>query len=343
MNKNKLFNLGISTIFHFFMDYFPITIFYTYFENLPNLFYIILVYNLLAFSLEPFLGYLCDRFSKFLNLFKVSSLLLLGLGYALSFFNVYLCLIFLGVGNSLFHTSFSKQILSDSKKKYPLGIFISSGVLGLGIGYTFLNEYLIFCMFLTYLIFVCLYLNMLFRKKCSINYIVTEFREYKPFTFNRKYIVILVSLVVISIFFRGSFSKLLPSYNYRYSFLIISISAFVAKFIGGFFNNKIILISSIVISIISSIFKDNFISGIFITFSVNLLMPLTLDYLRKIFYKKEATSLGLSAFFLLIPNLLLIVIPNSSFNNLYIVFMIIHLVFLVLFTFFEFSKLNENN
>ena len=147
--------------------------------------------------------------------------------------------------------------------------------------------------------------------------------------------VIFICLTVLSIFFRGSLGKLTPTIDVAYLFLYISIVSFVGKFIGGLFAKKICLIISFALSIISAFFISSIYGLLIFTFSINILMPLTLDYLRKSFYKYEATSLGISAFVLLIGTYLFNSVDQNSKQIYFIVFLVLHLCILAFFFFLE--------
>ena len=67
-------------------------------------------------------------------------------------------------------------------------------------------------------------------------------------------------------------------------------------------------------------------------------MPLTLDYLRKCFYKYEATSLGISAFVLLVGTYLFNSVEQNSKQIYFTVFLVLHLCILAFFFFFEARK-----
>ena len=225
--------------------------------------------------------------------------------------------------------------LKKAKSSFPLGVFIAPGVLGLGIGFTFLNDFLR----LTFIFagFVGLFLYIRFKEDYTHGKSEEDAskRNYKPLNLTPILYVIFICLTVLSIFFRGSLGKLTPTIDVAYLFLYVSIVSFVGKFIGGLFTKKICLITSFVLSIVSAFFINTIYGLLIFTFSINILMPLTLDYLRKSFYKYEATSLGISAFVLIIGTYLFNSVDQNSKQIYFIVFLVLHLCILAFFFFLE--------
>ena len=276
LNRNLLINVGFAGFFHFLVDFFPISTFYFAYQNDVNLFYWILFYNVLAFALQPFIGFIIDRFEMTKKYFCYLSIALVILGAFIPL--VYISFIFLGLGNAMFHVAFSKNILKESESSVPLGIFIAPGVLGLGIGFSFLNEIIRF-VFLgigVFLYFLYIFYSSYFEKnprkndKISGNFL----RKYRKIETSKINYIILIFLVVFSIFFRGSLGKLTPSINITYFFLVVSIVSFGGKIIGGFIPKGICLMVSILTCIISSIFIEDLTGIIFFTLAINILMPL---------------------------------------------------------------------
>lgn len=340
-NRNFIINLTFAGFFHFLADFLPVSTFYLFAQNFVDFSLIILFYNLLAFATQPFIGLIIDKFEKSEKYFCLSSILLVLLGSLITF-NIYISAILLGLGNAIFHVAFSKDVVKKAKSSFPLGAFISPGVLGLGIGFTFLSDALRLVLITLGFIAFFLYLGFINRYQIEETERGNEIRNYKPFNFSTILYIVFVVLTIISVFFRSSLGKLTPSLDVLNLFLYVSIVAFIGKLVGGLFPKKVCLIISLVLSIASSIFIDSLIGLLIFTFSINILMPLTLDYLRKLFYKYEATSLGLSAFVLLIGTLLFNSVSEDIGRILFIVFLILHLTILLFFLWNEFYKKERN-
>ena len=148
-------------------------------------------------------------------------------------------------------------------------------------------------------------------------------------------IIPLFILVIISISLRAGIGKVTPSIELLYSYLIVCIVSFVGKMCGGLFNRKFALIISLILSTWSLFFINQDIFTLIFIFSINLLMPTTLDYLRKIFNNYEAFSLGLSAFFLLVPIYLIMMFEAIDKKLLFVIFVSIHLLILIILIIFE--------
>ncbi len=98
----------------------------------PIIFYFAL-YNLLAFGLQAAAGFFLDKHEKFLRAAFVVSLVALGLGI-FSAPEIFAQVIFLGVGNCLFHVTAGSIVLRSFKTYKELGLFVSSGAIGLALG-----------------------------------------------------------------------------------------------------------------------------------------------------------------------------------------------------------------
>lgn len=335
-NRNRKFgiNLSFAGFFHFLADFLPVSTLYLYASGAEDFFFLVVTYNLLAFGLQPFIGLFIDRYEKSEKSFRVSSIILLLLG-ALLTFNFYISAILLGLGNAVFHVAFAKDVVKKAKSSFPLGVFIAPGVLGLGIGFTFINDFLRLAFIFAG--FIALFLYIRFKEGYTYEKSDEDAskRNYKPLNFTPILYVIFICLTVLSIFFRGSLGKLTPTIDVAYLFLYVSIVSFVGKFIGGLFTKKTCLITSFLLSVISAFFINSIYGLLIFTLSINILMPLTLDYLRKSFYKYEATSLGLSAFVLLIGTYLFNSVNQNSKEIYFIVFLVLHLCILIFFFFLE--------
>ena len=343
LNKKILIKVGFAGFFHFLVDFFPISTMYFLFAKDQNLFYWILIYNVLAFALQPFIGYVIDRFEKSKIWFCYISIPLVILGAFFPYFYVSCAL--LGLGNAMFHVAFSKDVLTKSESSVPLGFFIAPGVLGLGIGLSFLNDIIRFVFLglgiFLYILFVFYQYNIEKNSRKNDKISRKFERKYRKIETSKINYIILIFLVILSIFFRGSLGKLTPSVNITYFFLIVSIASFAGKIFGGFVPKGVCLTLSILTCIISSIFINDLIGIIFFTLAVNILMPLTLDYLRKLLYGFEATSLGLSAFFLLAPSLLISTIKEDMKKATFVALVVLHLIILIYFLVFEILSNNS--
>ena len=128
----KLRRSFFLTVLHMLVDGICSTTIYAslYKDNiiLPTIVFI--GYNVLAFMMQPLVGFLVDTVKKE-RLLVLGSLFLVVTGSLLGSIP-YLCLLFLGLGNALFHVSAGKITITNSNQKLSLlGVFVSLGVVGL--------------------------------------------------------------------------------------------------------------------------------------------------------------------------------------------------------------------
>ena len=91
------------------------------------------LYNLIAFGTQFIVGYLLDKKSNFLPYAPTISLALLTLG-SVAEFGIMNQVLLIGAGNSLFHVAAGSLVLRKYDTYKELGIFVSSGAIGLALG-----------------------------------------------------------------------------------------------------------------------------------------------------------------------------------------------------------------
>lgn len=93
----------------------------------------VLVYNILAFAMQPLAGLCVDGRGKRGTFISVA--LVLVMASAVPFMPRALALGLAGVGNALFHVATGAEVLERSPGKMgPLGLFVSTGALGVALG-----------------------------------------------------------------------------------------------------------------------------------------------------------------------------------------------------------------
>ena len=113
-----------------------------YFE--PIVYYFGL-YNLIAFGSQWLMGYLLDRKVEFIPYAFIVSLITLALG-TISELGILYQVVLLGIGNSLFHVAGGSLVLRKYDTYRELGIFVSSGAVGLALGLNLLCGTITFLM-----------------------------------------------------------------------------------------------------------------------------------------------------------------------------------------------------
>jgi len=309
----------MTSIMHLLVDFICVsTLMYSYYDSFGNSFfiYVFLIYNCIAFLTQPFIGLWLDKvnetyFMKAMMIFSavfviIGSNLLIAFGVIPTFSIIGTLL--LGLGNSLFHVVGGKEITSTSNKSTPGGLFVSTGAIGVGLGMLF-NQRLLFVPALILVIAPFIYgiLSVVHIFIKNDNYKL----NYEPIKQSPKILVAIALILCIAVGIR-SFVGFYATYSNNLKgaplILLLSICAFLGKAIGGILLDLVgpyvtISISTILGAVAGLLLKFITFDYIFV-FSINLLMPLTLDLIRRIFPKHEGFSFGLLAAFL-VPGYLL--------------------------------------
>ncbi len=319
------------SILHFLVDYISVgslVLAFNFFkDSFAQFSYIFLIYNCLAFLLQPFFGLLIDHFDdererKAIKAFMLLSIGILLLGYSLmqlSCFSafwrnivaVFVGTVLLGIGNALFHVAGGKEALIQSTKASPGGLFVSTGALGVGLASIMLvvpfSNGLKFSFILIIPIITIIFTFVYYCTDNVPSIIVYEMRNVKKIKALITIVVVLCLAIAVRSFlgFYTKVSENLSGWEYT---LLFAVAAFFGKAIGGIILDLVgpyfLIGISTIISVMLSIFNSvPFFSFIFVL-SFNMLMPLTLDVLRKCFPNKEGFAFGLAASFL-IPGYLL--------------------------------------
>ena len=139
----------------------------------------ILIYNVLAFMSQPLTGLLADRMTHRHWLVLWSSLLLtmavactsllsvlvkgghVGMDDAVVEWLLILVAALLGIGNSLFHVWGGKQtVVKAGNDMRALGVFVSTGALGLAVGLVFLSWSLLYALLLAIVVLAVAYVRL---------------------------------------------------------------------------------------------------------------------------------------------------------------------------------------
>lgn len=302
--KKTTMEVLVLTILHMLVDGICATTIYAslYKEAIILPIIVFVGYNVLAFMLQPILGMVIDTHKKE-RLFVLGSLFLVIVGALLGSIP-YLCLLFLGLGNALFHVSAGKiTIINSNQKLTLLGVFVSLGVIGLTIGmlYYEFSSLLLILIILTIMMGGCFY--FINRQEKNILYETQEI-DSQILTLTNKRIAIILGIIII-VFFRGMIGKytLFHWADEAYYLLFIAIATALGKILGGILADKIGIIKTIFISGIGSLglllfAKNEVIGGLLGILLFNMTMPITLYLLYKMMPRYEATAFGLAAMIL---------------------------------------------
>ena len=274
----------------------------------------ILIYNLLAFLSQPLTGLLADRLSYRHWLLLWSALLLtVAVAVAMLPFRTEWALItvalLLGAGNSLFHVWGGKQaVIKTGNDIRALGVFVSTGALGLAVGYVFCSWALLSALLLVFIGLSVLYVQW----DDGVSQAVEDIRSNHPWLTPLTIwtLVVMLMLCVCYRSFAGEvFSKGIT--KTQSLILIIGIVAMLGKMAGGWIVRWAGILPSVIVILagvaLCFLFRGNLVwvllSGIFL---MNCTMPITLYLANLLLPKREGLAFGLLAA-ALIPGYLLAV------------------------------------
>ena len=250
-----------------------------YFE--PIIFYFGM-YNLIAFGLQAAAGFFLDKHPNFLRAAFILSLLSLGIG-TLPAIGIFAQVIFLGVGNCIFHVTAGSIVLQKFTGYKELGLFVSSGAIGLALG---LNQLVSAPIFLIANAALTVLAITTFETPTTARISISK-KVSAPITFCA---ILLLSCVIMRGFGGGGNSS-----EYIMLFPIVFAAG---KFLGGVCCDKIGWQNTILLIFIlgfASLQFEGLAPLILLTLTFNMTMPLTLRLLHACNPKFPGLMFGLAA------------------------------------------------
>ena len=310
--------LALLCIMHFVVDFICastlsicFTSVYKYNVNISLASAAFLVYNCVAFLLQPILGLWMDKIKaplllKLMMVFSAMSLIvgaIFEFAFAANAFGAILGVTFLGFGNALFHVIGGKESLEMSNKATPGGLFVSTGALGLSLG-------LMYSLDTSYaLTLLAIAMPFIFGILTAIHAFIPfenekiAYKEIKAPTKTMIIILLLLCLAVAIRSFLGFFASSSSELTVTWMVFLIAVCAFLGKAIGGIIYDLagpyVLIIMSTLIAVVSGFLLEYVAFDYLFVLAINLLMPLTLDCIRRIFPSKEGFAFGLLAAFLI--------------------------------------------
>ena len=195
-----------------------------------------LVYNVIAFGLQPIIGYLCDTYRKIPVEIIGFPLMVAGLLFMPA---AALSIALIGLGNAFFHIAGGIDSLRNSGGKMARsGVFVSSGALGVVSGSLVgsagvLPVLIPIGVLLLCLVLMCyIYLERLKSEDAAVVFSLTK-PDLK--------IGVIILLAAVSIMIRSYAGSIIPT-EWRTStllFIFPAIGAFLGKFSGGFIADRV--------------------------------------------------------------------------------------------------------
>lgn len=299
--------------------------------------YIFIIYNSLAFLFQPIIGLLIDKYfwGKSIIIF---SIILLLLGILIN--NWLISIIFLGIGNQIFHVIGGKICSNiDNSKASHLGVFVSLGAIGLALGSNFYQLPIIVYIALLLYILSSLLVILNIKKYEKVNMKM----EQKPI--NK--IVLGTSLMVVVVFIRSFLGKIIH-FDFEMTLtLIVLFPCFGAlgKLIGGFIRDKFGSLLTVIVSmagcmIILIFFAGSIVLMLLGMLLINISMPISLYELNRLNQDNEGFNFGLLAAVLFPGVFLGIIYPYSRIS--YIIVVIISSV-LTIFSIYMVRRWSQSN
>lgn len=251
----------------------------------------IIAYNFFAFFMQLPLGIIADQLNKnaviaALGCFLVT-LALAGRAYAF-----YACVI-AGLGNALFHVGGALDVLAVSHKRAaPVGIFVSTGALGLFFGTAMLHWLPMVAALLLFSagLLLCLYVHI--RGK------VTNLSMQLPI-FDTGKLAVAVCLILTVCLRSYVGSAAVFAWKIHYWLALLAVGAVVlGKMLGGIMGDRVGFVRtaahSLAVAAVAFLFAFNYpIAGIIALLCFNMTMPLTLTALVRLMPHNKGFAFGI--------------------------------------------------
>ncbi len=319
---NTVARTGLAAALHFCVDGLCLCCLYLATAGVSELLRYFVVYNVLAFLTQPLTGMLADRAKRrhWILLASIVMLILavletIGVVSCNSEASVFLLVVLsvlLGIGNSLFHVWGGKETaVRTGNDIRALGVFVSTGALGLAVGSVFLSRALMLCLLIGICILALAYLQIDAAKPIDTTEIESENKVYPKLLVWA--ILILIMLIVAGRSFLGeSFTGVID--KTPMVVLLIGALTMTGKMAGGWLVKWMGMVTSIIILvagvIVCLVARGNHI-GIALAglFMVNCTMPITLYWANVMLKGREGLAFGLLAASL-IPGYLIATLLN---------------------------------
>jgi hypothetical protein len=290
--------LWLPAILHFFVDFFSVYALLAFHLSGELAAILILVYDALAFLPQPLFGAIFEKSRHMAYLGSLGCLLVV-VGALIP--EAITAIIFFGIGNAIFHVCEGKLVLDKSEKSAPLGVFISFGSIGLALAMSFSNFYVFLALLFLFIILAIL--------NCFVPYTKAIPFVYQPQEGHASTMILALVLIVVGVFLRGFFGQYtqyawpansLSSLNG----LWVGLAIFFGKAIGGFlldsFGSIPLIVLSVILSFVGYFFPSSLGLSLMGIVGVNLLMALTMEFMRRATPSSTAFGFGLLAASLLL-------------------------------------------
>lgn len=268
----------------------------------------VLTYNILAFMSQPLTGILADRLEQRHWLLLMSALLLT-VAVAMASLTgkvewmITLVAVVLGAGNSLFHVWGGKQtVVKMGNDIRALGVFVSTGALGLAVGLVFCSWVLLYGLLLAFVVLAVTYVRW------DDTGVSSWFPSLK--TMSSVTIWTFVVLLMLCVCYRSFAGEVFSKGITKSHSLILTIGAvaMLGKMAGGWIARWMGILPSVMVILagvaLCFLFRNDLWVLLLGIFLMNCTMPITLYLANLLLPKREGLAFGLLAA-ALIPGYLL--------------------------------------
>jgi FSR family fosmidomycin resistance protein-like MFS transporter len=316
---------------------------YTYTHTADKSFLFIVIYSIIGFGGQLPVGFLVDH-KKQLRPFAAASLILLPASILLFFVNAEIAIIFSGIASAFVHVTggtvcLLQQSSKSENKAGPLALFTAPGVLGLTIG-GLIGKFSVFGLpagpWWWFVVAGALIIGWMIWKNELPNYKTAEKKQSELDAHD----FIMLSILLVMCFRSFIFDIINHvAHDYENGILIIGVSAFLGKVIGGFVADRIgwkrfIYISLPIALLLFQFGKENIYALAFGIACLQSSVPITLLLMSRSLplYPATATALSLGTSIALAGLPLYMIsekkILLSGFNNPWITAIIFVLLFI---------------
>ena len=318
MTREGIILLGISATMHLLVDGLCLCCLYLTVSSftMNGILSVFLLYNILAFMSQPLTGMMADRLTR-RHWLLLWSLVLLTLGVLMSLSlplwtvssPVLLAVaVLLGIGNSLFHVWGGKQVvLTTGNDIRALGVFVSTGAMGLAVGIVFFSWTLLSILLMALCLLAAVYLSVEGRVKEDTLHIESSATRHFSQTFALLSVVAIMGIVGFRSYVGEIFSS--PLVRNSAVILLIGFVSMTGKMLGGWLVRWMGMIAAVMVMLLMVacciVFRH---VGSFVLLTgilaVNCTMPVTLYLANVVLKGREGLAFGLLAA-ALIPGYLL--------------------------------------
>ena len=305
--------IAISCLQHFLVDGLCICCLFLLGDRCGDrqvVFEAVMLYNVLAFMSQPLTGLLSDRMTHRHWLLLSSALLMTGaVTLAALLPKLLLVAMLLGLGNSLFHVWGGKQtVVKAGNDLRALGLFVSTGALGLAVNLVLRSWPLLYGLLLAYVLLAVMYVGYDdgFVSASSAD-------QERPAWLTPTAVWTAVVLIMLFVAYRSFAGELLSKGITKTDSLIIVIGAtsMLGKMAGGWLARRMGVVRSLALVLLGVALCLFFgrdveplrLAGIFL---MNCTMPVTLYLANSVLPGREGLAFGLLAA-ALVPGYLLAV------------------------------------